>query len=146
MSQENPEHCINKQLDYNFIQPSHNALQFLMKIEFTSMKQIFFKDLNDVPPSYDWFPYEYIDAEVNKKVDETKGQLADNEMDKETKHYVESLNQNHNWLKKITIEIDKFLIDHEYIEFFMQMCMQLRKDNGSTSSFQKLIIPRLPCF
>ena len=31
------------------------------------------KDLNEVPPSYDWFPYEYIGAEVNKKLDKTKG-------------------------------------------------------------------------
>ena len=27
-----------------------------------------FKDLNEFPPSDDWFPYKYIDAEVMKKV------------------------------------------------------------------------------
>ena len=27
-----------------------------------------FKYLNEVPPTYDWFPYEYIDAEVNTKL------------------------------------------------------------------------------
>ena len=32
-----------------------------------------FKDLNEVPPSDYWFPYEYIDAEVNKKLDKSKG-------------------------------------------------------------------------
>ena len=37
-----------------------------------------FKDLNEVTPSYDWFPYEYIDAEFNKKLDKIKGQLAGN--------------------------------------------------------------------
>ena len=26
-----------------------------------------FKDLNQDPPSDDWFPYEYIDVEVNNK-------------------------------------------------------------------------------
>ena len=26
-----------------------------------------FKDLKEVPPSDDWFPYEYIDAGVKKK-------------------------------------------------------------------------------
>ena len=31
-----------------------------------------FKDLNEVPPLDNWFPYEYIDAEVKKKIDETK--------------------------------------------------------------------------
>ena len=50
-----------------------------------------FKDLNKFPPSDDWFPYEYIDAEVKKKVNRTKGKLEGNEMKKETKRYVESL-------------------------------------------------------
>ena len=67
-------------------------------------------------------------------------------MEKGTKNYVESLNHNPNWLKKITIEIDKFLIDCEYINFFMKVYMQWIKDDGFTSSSQKLIIPRLPCF
>ena len=46
-----------------------------------------FKDLNEVPPLDYWFSYEYIDAEVNKKLEEAKGQLAGYEMEKETKHY-----------------------------------------------------------
>ena len=61
------------------------------------------KDLNEVPPSDNWFLYEYIDAEVKNKLDETKGKLAGNEMEKETKHYVEYLNHDANWLKKISI-------------------------------------------
>ena len=69
-----------------------------------------FKDLNEVPPSDDWFPYEYIDTEFKKKLDKTKGQLASDEMEKETKNYMEYLNHDTNWLKMITIEIDKFLI------------------------------------
>ena len=67
-------------------------------------------------------------------------------MEKETKHYVEYLNCYSKWLKKITIWIDNFLINREYIEFFMQMYMQWSKDDGSTSSFRKLTIPRLPPF
>ena len=62
-----------------------------------------FKGLHEVPPSYDWFPYEYIDAEVNKKSDKIKGQHVGNEMENETKHYVEYLNHDPNWLKRITI-------------------------------------------
>ena len=76
-----------------------------------------FKDLNEVPKSDDWFPYEYIDAEVKKKIDKTKRQIAGDEMENETKHYVESLNYDPNWLKKISIEIDNFLINREYINF-----------------------------
>ena len=67
-------------------------------------------------------------------------------MEKETKHYVEYLNCYSKWLKKITIWIDNFLINREYIDFFMQMYMQWSKDDGSTSSFQKSIIPHLPRF
>ena len=76
-----------------------------------------FKDLNEVPPSDDLFQYKYIDAEVNKKSEKTKGRLAGDEMKNETKHYVEYLNHDPNWLKTITTEIDKFLIDREYINF-----------------------------
>ena len=39
-----------------------------------------FKYLYEVPPSYDWFPCDYIDAEVNKKLDKIKGRLAGDEM------------------------------------------------------------------
>ena len=77
--------------------------------------------LNEVSPSDDWFPYEYIDAKVNNKLYKTKGQLVGNEIEKETKNYVESLNHDLNWWKTIISEIDKFLIDCEYINFFMQM-------------------------
>ena len=83
-----------------------------------------FIDLNGFPPSDDWFTYEYIDAKVKKKVDKTKGQLTGDEMENETKHYVESLNHDPKWLNTITIEIDKFLINCEYIDLFMQMYLQ----------------------
>ena len=59
---------------------------------------------------------------------------------------MESFNHNPNWLKKITIEIDKFLINCEYINFFIIMYMKWSKDNGYTSTSQTLIIPRLPSF
>ena len=67
-------------------------------------------------------------------------------MEKDTKQYVESLNHDPNWLETITIEIDKFLINREYINFFIIMYMQWNKDNGYTSYPQTLIIPRLPRF
>ena len=77
-------------------------LQFFVTIE-----------LNEVPTSDDWFQYKYIDSEVKKKVDKTKRQLAGYEMEKEIKHYVEYINPNKNWSKKIYIEIDEFLINCE---------------------------------
>ena len=54
------------------------------------------------------------------------------EIEKETKYYVEYLNHNTNWLKTIIIEIDKFLIDREYINFFIQINMQWSKYDSST--------------
>ena len=72
-----------------------------------------YKDLNKVSPSSDWFPWKYIDAQVNKKLDETNGRPAGDDMEKETKHYMEFINHDPNWLKTIIIEIDKFLIDRE---------------------------------
>ena len=59
---------------------------------------------------------------------------------------MEALNHNTSWLNTITTEIDKLLIDREYINFFMKKYMQWSKDDGSTSSYQILIIPRLPRF
>ena len=72
------------------------------RIDFNENRYVF-KDLNEVPLSDDWFLYEYIDAEVNNKLEKTKVQLAGDEMEKETKHYVESINHNPNWLKKTII-------------------------------------------
>ena len=66
-------------------------------------------------------------------------------MEKDTKHYVE-LNHDPEWLKKISIEIDRFLINLEYNSFFMLMYIQWIKDDGSNSSFQTFIIPRPPRF
>ena len=101
---------------------------------------------NEVPPSDDWFQYEYFDDEVNKKLDKTKGQLARDETEKETKNYVEFINQNPNWLKKISIENDMYLIICEYIDFFMLIYMQWSNDDSFISSFRKLIITRFPYF
>ena len=67
-------------------------------------------------------------------------------MEMETKNYVEYHNHDPNWLKKISIEIDKLLINREYIDFFMHIYMQWSKYGGSTSSFRTLIISRLPRF
>ena len=67
-------------------------------------------------------------------------------MENENKHYVEYFNKKNNWLKMIIIEIDKFLIDCVYINFFIKMYIQWSKDNWYNLSSRTLIIPRLPCF
>ena len=67
-------------------------------------------------------------------------------MENYLRHYVESLNHDPHWVRIIAIDIDKLLVDREYIELFMQIYMQWSKDNGYTSSNQKLIIECLPHF
>ena len=99
-------------LQCNLTIPRRVTILHENRIDLNESRDVF-KDLNEVLPSDYWFPYKYIDAEVNKKLHKTKGQLAGNEMEKETKNYVESLNHNPNWLKMITIEIDKLMIDCE---------------------------------
>ena len=132
----NPTHFIKKTIGLQCYLTILQRVTFLYEnqIDLNENKYVF-KYLNDFPPLDYWFLCEYIDSGVKNKVDKTKGQLTGDEMEKETKHYVESLNHDPNWLNTITIEIDKFLIDCEYIDFFMQMYMQWIKDNSYTSSF-----------
>ena len=84
MSQENIKHCRKKigLLCHQTI-PRRVTNIHDNRIGFNENRNVF-KYLNEVTPSDDWLPYEYIDAEVNKKVYKTKGQLADDEMEKET--------------------------------------------------------------
>ena len=63
------------------------------RIDFNANRDVL-KYLNYVQPSCDCLTYEYIDADIKKTLNETKGQLVGNEMEKETKHYVESFNHN----------------------------------------------------
>ena len=68
-------------------------------------------------------------------------------MEKETKHYVEYINHDTNWFKTITIEIDKFPINREYVDFFMQIYIQWNKDDGllhlsENSSFHVCLLLR----
>ena len=67
-------------------------------------------------------------------------------MENEIGHYVEYLNQDRQWVRRIALDINKLLVDREYIDFFMQIYMQWIKDNGYISSNQKLIIECLPHF
>ena len=105
-----------------------------------------FSNLHDVSTSKMWFPNKYIESEIKKKLDKTRGQLASDEMENQIIHYVESPNHDPQWVRRITININKLLVEREYIDFFMQIYMQWSKDNGYTSSNQKVIIEFLPRF
>ena len=79
-------------------------------------------------------PKKYIEAKIKKKLDKTRGELASDEMEHEIRHYVESLNNDPQWVRRITNDINKLLLDREYIDLFIQIYMQWIKDNGYTSS------------
>ena len=82
ISLENPKHYRNKKigLQCHLTTPKRLTIIHDNLIDFNEDRDLF-KDLNDVTTSYDWFLYEYMDAEVKKKVDKTKRQLAGDEME-----------------------------------------------------------------
>ena len=51
-----------------------------------NMHKNVFRNLHDVPTSENWYPSKYIEAEIKKKLDKTKGQLASDEMENEIGH------------------------------------------------------------
>ena len=82
MSQENIKHCRKKiGLQCYLITPRCVTFIYDNQIDLNENKDVF-KDLNEFPPSDDWFPYEYIDVGIKKKVNDTKVQLSGDEMEK----------------------------------------------------------------
>ena len=69
MSQENLNPC-RKTIGLQFHQTFPQRVTILHDnlIDFNENRNVF-KDLNEVLTSDDWFPYEYIDAEVKNKID-----------------------------------------------------------------------------
>ena len=67
-------------------------------------------------------------------------------MENEIRNYIDSHNQVLQWVRRITNDINKLLVEREYIDFFMKIYMQWSSDNSYTSSNQKLIIECLPHF
>ena len=89
-----------------------------------------FINLHDVTTSENWSPNKYIDTEIQMKLGITRVQPARDEMENEIRHYVEYLNHNPQWVRRITNDINKLLVDREYIDFFMQIYMQWSSNNS----------------
>ena len=70
-----------------------------------------FRNLYVDPTSETWFPNKYIEAEIKKKLYKTRGQLASDEMENEIRHYIDSLNYDTQWVRRITNDINKLLFD-----------------------------------
>ena len=72
-----------------------------------------FRNVYVDPASENWFPNKYIEAEIKKKLDKTRGQLASVNMKNEIRHYVEYLNHGPQWVRRITNEINQLLVNRE---------------------------------
>ena len=70
-----------------------------------------FRNLNVDPTSETWFPNKYIDADIKKKLDKTRRQLASDEMENEIRHYIDSINHDPQRVGRITNDINKLLVN-----------------------------------
>ena len=89
-----------------------------------------FRDLNVNSTSETWFPNKYIEDEINKKVDKTREQLASDEMAYDIRQYIDSLKHDPLWVWRITNDINKLLVNREYIDFFIKINIQWSTDNS----------------
>ena len=89
-----------------------------------------FRDLNVDPTSETWFLNKYIEDEIKKKVDKTREQLASDEMEYDIRQYIYSLKHDPFWVGRITNDINKLLVNREYIGLFIQIYIQWSSDNS----------------
>ena len=78
-----------------------------------------FRDLYGISTSETLFLSKYIDDEIKKKVDKTRDQLASDEMAYDIRHYIHFLQHDHFWVERIQNDINKLLVNREYIDLFI---------------------------
>ena len=103
-------------------------------------------DVNQTPET--WFPNKYIDDEIKKQVDKTRGQLASDEMAYDIRKYIDSLKHDPFWVGRIANDIKRFLVNCEYIDFFIQIYIQWSSDNsiGCLSHFEKMTLSQFKVY
>ena len=89
-----------------------------------------FRNLGGNSLSETWFPNKYIEDEIKKKIDKTREQLASDEMAYDIRQYIDSLKHDPFWLGRINNDINKLLVNREYIDFFIQIYIQWSSDNS----------------
>ena len=70
-----------------------------------------FRYLDIDPTSETWFPNKYIEDEIKKKVDKTRGKIASDEMEYEISQYIDSLKHDPFWVGRIMNDINKLLVN-----------------------------------
>ena len=89
-----------------------------------------FRDLDGISTSETWFPKKYIEDGIKKKIDKTRDQLASDEMAYDIRQYIDSLKHSSFWVGRIKNDINKLLVNREYIDFFIQIYKQWSSDNS----------------
>ena len=99
------------------------------RINFNIHKNVF-RDLYVNKTSETWFPNKYIEDEIKKNVDKTRGQLASDEMAYDIRQYIDSLKHDPFWVWIIRKDINKLLVNREYIDILIQIYIQWSSDNS----------------
>ena len=89
-----------------------------------------FRDLDGISTSETWFLKKYIEDDIKKKVDKTRDNLTSDEMEYDIRHYIHCLKHNNYWVGGIKNDINKLLVNREYIDFFIQIYEQWSSDNS----------------
>ena len=69
-------------------------------------------------------------------------------MENEIRQYIDSLNHNPIWVGRITNDINKLLVNREYIDFFMNIYMQWSSDNSieCLPHFEKMALSKFKVY
>ena len=89
-----------------------------------------FRDLNGLSTSETWFPNKYIEDNIKKKVYKTRDQLASYEMAYDIRQYIDCLKHDTSWVGRINNDINKLLVNREYIDFLIQIYEQWISGNS----------------
>ena len=79
-----------------------------------------FRYLYGISTSETCFPKKYIEDEI-KKVYKTSDELACDEMAYDIRQYIDCLQHDPSWVGKIRNDINKLLVNREYIDFLIQI-------------------------
>ena len=83
-----------------------------------------------------------------KKVNKTREQLASDEMACDIRQYIDSLKHNPFWVGRIKNDINKLIVNREYIDFFIQIYEQWSSDNSIEflPHFEKMTLSQLKVY
>ena len=107
-----------------------------------------FRDLYGISTLENWFLKKYYNDEIKKKVDNTRDELASDEMAYDIRHYIHCLQHDSFWVRINKNDINKLLVNREYIDFFVQIYIQWSSDNSNKClpHFGKMALSQLKVY